>query len=283
MNLDAFKTVEQLAASIKTIISQSLNLSGLTVGSVGSAPQAGQVQATGDIRTDGGVYVGNKSGAVSNDNLIADGDVSAGGGVYAGSAGGNPGTGEVTATSHVRTDGGVYVGNKGGSVSNDNLVTDGNATIGTYLEVGNASSPLTGTGDLTTADDARIEGDLLVLGTLYTENWQDYSSTSTIVGFSSYSTKELNYKKIGNLVWVRFLLNGTSNSTSLTFTLPHAAQNMTYVDVHRGWDNGGSAKAVHSRLSSGSSTVTFYNGMASTAWTASGDKYVAGGIFYHTT
>lgn len=55
-------------------------------------------------------------------------------------------------------------------------------------------------------------------------NWIDYSATSTIVGWSSYTTKKLQYKLIdSNLMVVQFNIEGTGSGTSTTFTLPYSA------------------------------------------------------------
>ena len=40
--------------------------------------------------------------------------------------------------------------------------------------------------------------------------WTDYSATSTIVGWSSYTTKSIFYKKIGKLVFVQFVISGVA-------------------------------------------------------------------------
>lgn len=50
--------------------------------------------------------------------------------------------------------------------------------------------------------------------------WIDYSNTSTIVGFSSFTAKHIWYKVIDGYMFVDFWLFGTSNSTEMTFTVP---------------------------------------------------------------
>ena len=44
--------------------------------------------------------------------------------------------------------------------------------------------------------------------------------TPTVTGFSSIQRQEILYSIIGNLVFISFSINGTSNLTSFTFTLP---------------------------------------------------------------
>jgi len=188
MNLDKFKTVEQLSASMKTMLSGLRNFKGIAVGSV--APAAGEVTATGDIRTDGGIYAGNKAGTVGNDDIVADGDI-------------------------------------------------------------------------------------------YTVAWTDYSGTSTIDGWSSYTTKEIEYKKIGDMVFVSFRIVGTSDETFATFTLPHAeAQSGNPINTILTQDDSTWAIGY---ISVGGSTATCYQDSASGGFTASGTKGIYGQFFYEAT
>lgn len=55
--------------------------------------------------------------------------------------------------------------------------------------------------------------------------WTDYSATSTINGWSSFTTKFIQYYKIGKLVTVQFFLSGTSNSATTNFTVPFTTVN----------------------------------------------------------
>jgi hypothetical protein len=232
---------------------------------------------------DGGIYAGNKGGSVSNDQIRADGDISTAGGVYAGSVSGNPGTGEVTATGDIRTDGGVYAGNKAGSVSNDQIIADGEIK-GSYFNAGSPSSPASGAGDFTAADDIHAEGNLSAAGNIYTTVWTAYHDSSSITGWSSYSTKEIWYKKVGELVFVWFDLNGTSNSTSTSFTLPHSNNSDVLLSSFLVAQNNGSWSASWCSMSTSSSTVTCYPsvGGGSTSWTSSGSKTARGHFVFET-
>lgn len=69
---------------------------------------------------------------------------------------------------------------------------------------------------------ARVDG-----GDFYTVDFADYSGSSTTVGWSSFTEKEIYYKAIGDLVFVTFNLQGTSNSATTTFTVPYSSQNST--------------------------------------------------------
>jgi hypothetical protein len=123
-------------------------------------------------------------------------------------------------------------------------------------------------------------------GNLYSVPWTDYSAISTIVGWSSFTTKEIKYKRLGKLVFVAFCITGTSDSTSLTFTLP-VAMPATWVisrPVARSVDNG-AAGIGYVRLPSStlpSSSVQAYPDAAGSNWTNSGTKSIEGQFFYES-
>jgi hypothetical protein len=50
--------------------------------------------------------------------------------------------------------------------------------------------------------------------------WIDISTTSTIVGFSTFSQRFIFYKIIDNYIFIDFYIEGASNSPSFTFTSP---------------------------------------------------------------
>jgi hypothetical protein len=142
----------------------------------------------------------------------------------------------------------------------------------------------------TNASFVMTEGTQTINGTttftqdIFTVAYTDYSATSTIVGWSSFSTKKLYYKKVGKLVWVFFYLDGTSDSTALTFTLPFTSSNDVPMRVIvQAIDNGGAFTVGIAELPNNSSTVTCYKNITETAWTNANEKYVAGQFFYQTT
>ena len=63
------------------------------------------------------------------------------------------------------------------------------------------------------------------IGTKITDNsWVDYSATSTFVGWTSFTTKKLQYKVLGaNTLLVQFQIEGVSNAATASFTLPNNA------------------------------------------------------------
>lgn len=127
------------------------------------------------------------------------------------------------------------------------------------------------------------QGDLVVDGDIYAEEWTDYSGISTIVGWSTFTSKFLDYKKVGNLVFVEFDLRGTSNSTAVTFTLPYASGMGTgrfAYGVIRVRDNSGTITVGDFFLPSGTSTVTCRPAPGGGGWTASGTKEVLGQFWY---
>jgi hypothetical protein len=52
--------------------------------------------------------------------------------------------------------------------------------------------------------------------------WYDYSELSRIIGWSTYSHKNINVKYVNSILHVVVSLEGTSNSTTTSFTLPIA-------------------------------------------------------------
>jgi hypothetical protein len=109
----------------------------------------------------------------------------------------------------------------------------------------------------------------------------DYSSTSTFLGFSSFSSKSIKYIVNGKLAVVFFTMVGTSNATGLTFTLPSALANKlgfgilvsSVVALDNGsWLNG----HPYIEVANDGTTVTAYTTAAGAGWTNSGTKALAG-------
>lgn len=119
-------------------------------------------------------------------------------------------------------------------------------------------------------------------GDIYTTTWTDYSETSTVTGFSSFSTKSIYYKRIGNLVFVSVYIAGTSNATSLSFTLPHTSQTGTFImNSAQGSDNGsGLTSPAMLYMTAATSTVTVYKDFSGATWTGSGTKSASGSFIF---
>lgn len=157
----------------------------------------------------------------------------------------------------------------GGAPASGGVARSGATTDG-HLAVWNGSS----------ADSIKDGGAALADGT-----WTDYTATSTVVGWSSFTTKYIYYKKVGTSVYVMYDLVGTSNSTSTTFTLPYAAVSLPGTVLWGGYiqDNGGSDAITPGVLTGGTSTATIYKTAAFGAFTATGAKSAIGQFWYVTT
>lgn len=117
---------------------------------------------------------------------------------------------------------------------------------------------------------------------IYAVPLTDYSGVSTIVGFSSFSTKILQYKKVGKTVTVYFYLVGTGNNIATTFTLPFTmnANVADLLNTDYAIDNGGTPTPGVWIMFANSATVTLYPTAAGGNWTASGARTLSGTIVY---
>jgi hypothetical protein len=117
--------------------------------------------------------------------------------------------------------------------------------------------------------------------------WTNYSGTSTVVGWSSYNTKLIFYKKVGTTVFVQFYIEGTSNSTAVSFTLPYRMTSSTSLPMFatvRGSDQGvTNTDPACALMNNGAKIVNVYQTYAGGGWTNSGTKIVNGEFFYHTS
>jgi hypothetical protein len=118
--------------------------------------------------------------------------------------------------------------------------------------------------------------------------WIDFSEQSTIVGWSSFTTKIIRYKVVGKMVFCYINIVGTSNSATTNFTLPFAASS-TYGSVTS--YNGGfvgidNATGYHAYVTMTQSSNVISCGVWTTVsnstatWTASGNKTIRGHFFY---
>lgn len=108
--------------------------------------------------------------------------------------------------------------------------------------------------------------------------WVDYSATSTIVGWSSFTTKTIRYRIIGKQLFVQFNISGTSNSTSASFTLPNNATGLNISVFAYAINNGTFVSSVtYGSIASGSNTLSMFPN--NSTWTASGTKTTSGQFF----
>lgn len=103
-----------------------------------------------------------------------------------------------------------------------------------------------------------------------TSSWVDYSSTSTINGFSSYTTKKIQYKKLdNNTLIVQYQIEGTGTNSTHSFTIPFSSSSWgTQYFIGHTLNNGTTQAAGSITLPASSSTVTVNNAASTTAsWT----------------
>lgn len=168
-----------------------------------------------------------------------------------------------------------------GIVLNDTLVI-------TEVDSLNVPTGLTGYGTI----EKIVSGQFYNLPVIYNQyylnplnmfTWVDYSATSTVVGFSSTTIKVVKYCKIGSTVFWRCELDGTSNSTSLTFTLPYenVGNSGGCMSLGRVCNNGsGLAGAGMAIIGVSSKIVNLRSTLTSAAWTAANRKFFYGSGFY---
>ena len=119
------------------------------------------------------------------------------------------------------------------------------------------------------------------IDTKITDNsWVDYSATSTIVGWTSFTTKKLQYKIVGaNTMIVMFQLEGTSNAATTTFTLPNNASSWgTQYFLYQATNTSGLAAAI-AFINASSNVVTFsinINTTGTGSWSTTGAKNIRG-------
>lgn len=120
---------------------------------------------------------------------------------------------------------------------------------------------------------------------VYTTTFTDYSETSTVTGWTSFTAKKIFYKKIGKLTYVSFEITGTSNATGASFTLPtnnNASIGMQVIMYAR--DNTGTSVAGTVFMDPSTATVVGAPtvGGSSSGWTNSGTKSIIGQFVYQT-
>ena len=122
------------------------------------------------------------------------------------------------------------------------------------------------------------------VGDVYTVEWTDYSSSSTVTGWASTPTIAIRYKKIGKLVFVQYKISGTSNLATASFTVPYDnnSSQATYAGGVRTY-HGSTYEFGYLSVATSSDVVGLYRDSASTSWPTSGDKIVYGQFWYQTT
>ena len=161
--------------------------------------------------------------------------------------------------------------------TNENLMVQGTNPIGIagYNDAGSSFIKL------------NLDGNPLVINSVsnadvYTNALADYSGSSTIVGFSVVSSKLVQTKRVGKSVWVNYVLTGTSNANTISFTVPYqsASTGATYNTIGFTLTNGTYATGV-SLIPNSSYVVTVYPTAAQGNWT-NGTSNIAGQFTYQS-
>jgi len=117
---------------------------------------------------------------------------------------------------------------------------------------------------------------------LANNNWVDYSTISTFTGWSSFFTKELRYKIVGDIIFVKYFINGVSNTYVANFTLPIVTTNFLTENNCRTGNNSISYNGFFNIIGI-SNLVNFYYWTTASAyqtvWTSSNSKLLSGEFF----
>jgi len=110
---------------------------------------------------------------------------------------------------------------------------------------------------------------------LQTSAWTSWSPT--LAGWSSTTSVDCKYYKLGTIMFFTALISGTSNSSSTSFTLPETNVGSEYTGAMGRCVDNGNALTTAGRFSIGqnSNVCNAYTNMASGAWTASGAKRIS--------
>jgi hypothetical protein len=105
----------------------------------------------------------------------------------------------------------------------------------------------------------------------------DISGTSTIVGWASFTTKQLQERVKGEILNITCIISGTSNSTSTTFTLSaNATSKVTAQYSAVKFTNNGAASATFglAEIVGGTNIITIYRTNTGASWSNSGTKTI---------
>ncbi len=185
----------------------------------------------------------------------------------------------------------TIVNDYNGNVTDANISASA-AIAGTKLSPNFGSQNVVTTGNIGAGTASPVQaldvnGSATTTGDVYTNAWADYSASSTIVGWASFTTKQIYTKKIGKTVFVNFYLAGTSNATTITFTVPYTTPNVSnqfFFNLCTSEDNGvlSSTPGIVFTLSNSSTIDVFKDITSSNPWTNSGTKIVQGQLWYQS-
>ncbi len=116
-------------------------------------------------------------------------------------------------------------------------------------------------------------------------SWQAYDDITT-TGWAAGGTAILEYTTVGNLVFCRLYVYGTSNSTLAIVRLPFAAKSgnpnsFFRGEITRASNNGAQLTAPgHWDITQGQKVLYAYTSMPAGTWTASGTKSINISFWY---
>lgn len=143
------------------------------------------------------------------------------------------------------------------------LLTAGGLSLADYAKLDTSSlENYTTTTDMNTLLGAKADK----------SSWVDYSATSTINGWSAFTTKEVFIKQEDKGCWVKIKIEGTSTTGTTSCTLNfNADESKRSFTISR---NAGTYGSGVVDTASGSNVLTFYNTVSGGAYTTSGTKLV---------
>lgn len=158
------------------------------------------------------------------------------------------------------------------------------------LQNGGTANNLSGTGGAHRFVEQSLPGSELTViqpstSDLSDVEYIDYTSLSTIIGFSSYTYKSIQCYRIGQMLHVIYYLYGQSNSGTTSITIPYASIPATHnysQSTGQAIDNGGSVMVGYSQNAPNSNVISFYSTIGAGGWTASGIKFVSGELLVIT-
>ena len=110
--------------------------------------------------------------------------------------------------------------------------------------------------------------------------WTDYSATSTITGWSSYTTKLIQYEVSDKTMRVMVQFEGTGSGTTVTFTLPNNASAWGTQYFILQTQNNTTQSASVATVSANGNTITVSNSASTTSsWTNAVQRNVRGQFF----
>lgn len=110
----------------------------------------------------------------------------------------------------------------------------------------------------------------------------DISDTTTIVGWTTYTTKKILYSLTGNVLTLFLHIEGESNLSQANFTLPDI---VGYSGIPKQWEeikviNVGSSAVGYATLDTSSNIVRLYRTFSEANWSSTGTKSCIGTVIF---